>query len=215
MPYVAYYRVSTQKQGESGLGLEAQQAAVRAYVQDPAAIVATFQEVESGKNNQRPELAKAVAECRRTGATLLVAKLDRMSRDAAYILRLEVPFVAADMPELNTLTKGIFASLAQHERELVSKRTKEALAAKKARGERLGNQVNLSEAGRAQGRRQQQENARTHKANVQAQHLILLLREKGLSLRAIAHALNEKGYCTRRGCAFTAKGVQLLLQRAA
>ncbi|WP_394335008.1 recombinase family protein [Hymenobacter crusticola] len=91
MPYVAYYRVSTLKQGESGLGLEAQQAAVQAYVPDPAAIVATFQEIESGKNNGRPELAKAVAECRRLGATLLVAKLDRMSRDAAYILRLDVP----------------------------------------------------------------------------------------------------------------------------
>jgi DNA invertase Pin-like site-specific DNA recombinase len=151
----------------------------------------------------------------RMGAKLLVAKLDRMSRDAAYILRLEVSFVAVDMPELNTLTKGIFASLAQHERELISKRTREALAAKKGRGEKSGTPLNLSADGRAQERAQQQENARTHKAKVQSQHLIYLLREKGLSLRQIAQALNEKDYRTRCGCAFTGKCMQLLLQRSA
>ncbi|WP_324678523.1 recombinase family protein [Hymenobacter sp. GOD-10R] len=115
---------------------------------DPAAIVALFQEVKSGKNNRRPELAKAMAECWRLSATLLVATLDRVSWDAAYILRLEVPFVAVDLLELNTWTKGIFARLAQHGRELISKRTKEALAAKKVWGELLGTwEISVQKAG--------------------------------------------------------------------
>ncbi|AYA37575.1 recombinase family protein [Hymenobacter oligotrophus] len=209
--YVAYYRVSTAKQGQSGLGLEAQQASVQGYVKNAGSIVSEFVEVESGKNNSRPQLASAIAESKAAGATLLIAKLDRLSRDAAYIMTLDVPFVAVDMPELNTLTKGIFASMAQHERELISTRTKAALQAKKQRGEALGNVSNLTDAGRLKGQQVRQENAKTNAANVQAAMLIELLREKGKSLREIANVLNASGYKTRRGCSYTAAAVQRLI----
>ena len=215
MLYVAYYRVSTARQGQSGLGLEAQEAAVLAFAKDPASIIAHFREVESGKNNQWPQLAAAVAECRQRGATLLIAKLDRLSRDAAYVLQLDVPFVAVDMPELNTLTKGIFASMAQHERELISKRITEALAAKKARGEALGTAANLTTEGRQKGRTVQQRNARQAEANRVAGALVALWSQapgQAYTLRWMAQELNRLGLRTRRDCAFSAKSVQRLQQ---
>ena len=144
--YTPYYRVSTQKQGASGLGLEAQQAAVRAFVADPAQLGTEYVEIESGKRNHRPQLLAAMAEARRTGATLLIAKLDRLSRNAGFIFALRdsgVEFVCCDMPDANTLTVGLFAVIAQHERETISKRTKDALAAKKARGAQLGTPATL------------------------------------------------------------------------
>ncbi|GAB3244119.1 hypothetical protein GCM10027346_41510 [Hymenobacter seoulensis] len=136
-PFVSYYRVSTLKQGQSGLGLEAQQAAVKAFVLDPSRIVGEFVEVESGKRNQRPQLQAAIEAARQQGATLLIAKLDRLSRNAGFIFALRdsgVDFVCCDMPDANTLTVGLFAVIAQHERETISKRTRDALTAKKARG---------------------------------------------------------------------------------
>ncbi len=142
--FVSYLRVSTARQGRSGLGLEAQREAVRAYVEGRAGTIISpeFLETESGKRNDRPQLQAALARCRATGATLVVAKLDRLSRNAAFLLTLRdsgVPFVAADMPEANTLTIGILAVVAQAEREAISARTKAALAAAKARGVKLGN----------------------------------------------------------------------------
>ncbi|MGI4873013.1 MAG: recombinase family protein [Janthinobacterium lividum] len=166
--YTPYYRVSTQKQSNSGLGLEAQQAAVRQFVPDPAQLGPEFVEVESGKQNQRPQLLAAIAEARRTGSTLLIAKLDRLSRNAGFIFALRdsgVRFVCCDMPDANTLTVGLFAVIAQHEREMISKRTKDALAAKKARGAQLGSPQNLTLAAIAQGREVMQRNAREHQAN--------------------------------------------------
>jgi len=147
--YVPYYRVSTARQGQSGLGLEAQQAAVRAFVADPAQLLGDFVEVESGKKNQRPQLLAAIAAARAAGATLLIAKLDRLSRNAGFIFALRdsgVNFVCCDMPDANTLTVGLFAVIAQHEREMISKRTIDALTAKKARGAVLGTPANMTSA---------------------------------------------------------------------
>ena len=136
--FVAYYRVSTDRQGRSGLGLDAQRAAVAEYLNGGSwTLAAEFTEVESGKRNDRPELEKALAMCRRTGATLVIAKLDRLSRNASFLLSLRdagVEFVACDMPEANRLTVGIMALMAEHEAEMASKRTKDALTAATARG---------------------------------------------------------------------------------
>lgn len=141
--FVTYYRVSTLKQGESGLGLEAQQMAVKKHLaKDNSVELASFTEIETGKNNARPQLQAALLRCRQTKATLLVAKFDRLSRNAAFLLTLRdsgMKFVAADMPDANDLTIGLLAVVAEHEREMISKRTKEALAAAKARGTKLGN----------------------------------------------------------------------------
>ena len=212
--YTPYYRVSTQKQGASGLGLEAQQAAVRAFVPDPAQLLPEYVEVESGKNNHRPQLLAAIAEARQVGATLLIAKLDRLSRNAGFIFTLRdagVDFVCCDMPDANTLTVGLFAVLAQHERETISRRTKDALQAKKARGATLGTPANLTDDARAKGRANMQQNAREHQANRQAARLAGLLRAQGHSLPQIATELNQAGYRTRRGNAFHATTMQRLL----
>lgn len=140
--YIAYYRVSTARQGKSGLGLEAQRAAVLAYLNGGNwELTAEFCEVESGKTSDRPQLAAALAACRLHRATLVIAKLDRLSRDAAFLLGLQnagVRFVAVDMPEANELVVGIMACVAQAERKMISDRTKAALAAAKVRGVKLG-----------------------------------------------------------------------------
>jgi DNA invertase Pin-like site-specific DNA recombinase len=212
--YTPYYRVSTQKQGVSGLGLEAQQAAVRAFVPDPAQLLLEFVEIESGKKNRRPQLLAAIAEARRVGSTLLIAKLDRLSRNASFILALRdsgVDFMCCDMPDANALTVGLFAVLAQHERETISKRTKDALAAKKARGAQLGNPRNMTPAITQQGQAAMQRNAHEHQANRQAAQLAELLRAKEQTLWEIATALNVAGYRTRRGKAFHATTVRRLL----
>ena len=144
MDYIAYYRVSTDRQGNSGLGLEAQQAAVK---QHGGTVIAEYTEIESGGKSCRPQLLAALAECKRTGATLIVAKLDRLARDAKLILTLvdegaKVKFL--DLPEIDTegpigrLMLTIIAGVAEFERRIISKRTKEALAVKKARGVKLG-----------------------------------------------------------------------------
>lgn len=212
--YTPYYRVSTQKQGTSGLGLDAQRAAVQVFVADPAQLGTEYVEIESGKRNHRPQLLAAIAEARRVGSTLLIAKLDRLSRNAGFIFALRdsgVDFVCCDMPDANTLTVGLFAVIAQHERETISKRTKDALAVKKARGAQLGNQQNFTTAVIAQGQAAMQRNAREHQANRQAAQLAELLRAKGQTLWQIAAKLNEAGYRTRRGKAFHATTVQRLL----
>src|SRR3954471_9889154 len=141
--YVSYLRVSTDRQGRSGLGLEAQRAAVAAYLDGGNwSLLSEFVEVESGKRDtNRPELAKALHLAKITGAVLLIAKLDRLSRDAHFLLGLEkagVDFVAVDMPAANRLTVGIMAMVADEERRAISARTKAALAAAKARGRQLG-----------------------------------------------------------------------------
>jgi DNA invertase Pin-like site-specific DNA recombinase len=208
---VAYYRVSTQRQGRSGLGLDAQRKAVADYLNGGLwKLVGEYVEVESGKrDDNRPELDAAMNACRLHGATLVIAKLDRLSRDAHFLLGLQknnVDFVAADMPDANKMTVGIMALVAQNEREAISRRTREALAAAKARGKTLGNPGNLSnrELGSQKG------NARnTAKAVARARDLeptIRQLRAKGIvAPQDIATALTAQGIPTARGKGHWAK----------
>lgn len=143
MQIVAYLRVSTARQGASGLGLEAQRAAVQGFAAAGShTIVAELVEVESGGKADRPQLAAALSVCRLHRATLVIAKLDRLARNVAFIANLMdggVEFVACDMPHANRLTLHLMAAMAEHEREMISQRTKAALAAAKARGVKLGN----------------------------------------------------------------------------
>src|SRR5579862_1505427 len=194
--FIAYLRVSTARQGRSGLGIDGQREAVNRFVRERGGriIAPEFVEVESGKRNDRPKLAEAIKRCRLTGATLVVAKLDRLSRNAAFLMTLRdsgVNFVAADLPEANTMTVGVMAVVAQHEREAISSRTKAALAAAKARGQKLGGK----RKGAARIERYQQagvEAARAkaaQSAELRRDALEALARE-GLSLNAMAARLN-------------------------
>ncbi|PLK42075.1 recombinase family protein [Emticicia sp. TH156] len=162
--YIAYYRVSTKKQGASGLGLEAQKFTASNFLKEGDRIVKEFIEIESGKSNQRVQLDEAIKYARNNKLTLLVAKLDRLSRNVSFIFTLRdsgVDFVCADIPDANTLTIGIFATIAQHEREIISRRTKDALKAKKAKGYKLGSPQNLTDYSRNQAHRVKTENVIT------------------------------------------------------
>ena len=213
---IAYYRVSTQKQGNSGLGLEAQRATVADYAKRTVGqVLAEFTEVESGKKNNRVQLAEAIATAKRTGATLVIAKLDRLARNAAFIFALRdggVSFVACDIPEANTLTVGIFAVMAQHEAELISTRTRAALAAKKMRGDKLGTAANLTAEARAKGRAAHTRNAANNQNTKTAKGYALLLRGSGASLRDMATTLNAEGFKTPRGGQYSAVQVSRLLR---
>jgi DNA invertase Pin-like site-specific DNA recombinase len=212
--FVAYYRVSTTKQGVSGLGLEAQRATVNHYVDGRGTILSEYTEIESGKKSDRQQLALALAEAKRVGATLLIAKLDRLSRNVGFIFALRdsgVDFTCCDIPDANTLTVGLFAVIAQHERETISKRTVDALAALKARGVKLGNPQNLTDAARAKSIVVRTANAKENKSNLQAAQLAALWKREGRSLQGIADNLNKSGYQTRTGKQFFAKTVQRLL----
>lgn len=216
--FIAYYRVSTERQGNSGLGLEAQRAAVRAFVKRPELIAGEFTEIESGKRNDRENLRLAIAAAKEQGARLVIAKLDRLSRNVGFIFTLRdsgADFICCDIPDMNTLTVGFHAIMAQHERELISSRTKAALQAKKAQGFTLGTPANLTDAARSKGTAARQEAARTSKANRQAAAIARDKRAQGLTLRAIASELNALDYRTASGGAFHATTVKRLLDRAA
>ncbi len=216
--FVAYYRVSTAKQGASGLGLEAQRSAVQAYLNGGNwTLVDEFTEVESGKRSDRPQLAAAMAACRIHGATLVIAKLDRLSRNAAFLLSLRdagVDFIAADMPNANRLTVGIMACVAEAEREAISARTKAALAAAKERGKKLGGDRGNLPAVCVEGNRASAK-ARSAKAVARARDLgpiISAIRSSGItSANGIARELNARGIRTARGVAWQAVQVQKLL----
>lgn len=214
--YVAYYRVSTARQGTSGLGLEAQQAAVQTFARD-GLIVQAFTEVESGKQNQRVQLLEAIAVAKAAKATLLIAKLDRLSRNAGFIFALRdsgVDFTCCDIPDANSLTVGLFAILAQHERETISTRTKDALRAKKARGATLGTPANLTEAARARSIQVRQQKRQQELALRQALSLITLLHAQGVAYAAIARRLNAAGFTTLKGKPYSHVQVKRMLMYA-
>jgi DNA invertase Pin-like site-specific DNA recombinase len=218
---IAYERVSTARQGKSGLGLEAQRKVIDDFAASRAAeVLARFTEIESGRKADRPELKKALDLARLTGATLVIAKLDRLSRNAAFLLTLRdsgVRFLACDMPEANDLTVGIMALVAQQEREAISRRTKEALAAAKVRGVKLGNPNGAAALRRAgKGgvalRKAVAGNADEFAAGLAP--VIADLRAEGVtSLRAIAEAMNKRGIMTRRSRWWHVSNVRNLLER--
>lgn len=217
--FVVYYRVSTERQGRSGLGLEAQQTAVRAFLdQRGGKVIESFTEVESGRRDDRPKLKEAMDMARAYGAVLLVAKIDRLARDAAFLLSLKdagIDFVAADMPEANRLTVGILALVAEDEARAISSRTKAALAARKARGHKLGNQGSLKVGDAdtaAVASRAATAKAAEHAARVMP--IIARLKTDGLSLQAIARRLNDDGIPSARAGTWTATSVRNLLGRA-
>lgn len=223
--FVSYVRVSTGKQGRSGLGLEAQRAAITTYLNGgPWELLQEFQEVESGKDADRPQLQQALNLCKLTGATLLIAKLDRLSRDLHFITSLQkagIDFVACDMPQASPFTIHIYAALAQQERQFISERTKVALEAAKAR---LGLEKhirpnNSTSEGRQKGTQVsttvRQEKADRYAASVLP--VILECKAEGGSLRQIAAALNTRNILTARGAAgkWSASQVKAILDRAA
>jgi DNA invertase Pin-like site-specific DNA recombinase len=216
MEYITYYRVSTKQQGRSGLGLEAQQQAVQRFLKESDSVQQEYIEIETGKRNNRPKLQQAIQQVQQTGATLLIAKLDRLSRNAAFIFQLrdsQIPFVAADMPDANNLTVGIMAVLADHERQMISERTKAALEALKRRGKQLGTPENLTDTVRATGRLTIQKNAYNDPHNRRAGALALSLSRQGETLSGIATSLNEHGFRTRRNKEFSATQVKRLIER--
>ena len=219
--FIAYERVSTARQGASGLGLEAQRNAIDRFAASRGAeVLGRFTEVESGKNPNRPELTKAIQLARLTGATLVIAKLDRLSRNAAFLLTLRdsgVHFLAVDMPEANDLTVGIMALVAQQERETISRRTKEALAVAKGRGAKLGNPNGAAALRRAGKGAVALRAAVSANADRFAEGLAPVLeniRSQGHgSLRSIASELNRLGMMTRRGGMWQVSNVRNLMGR--
>jgi DNA invertase Pin-like site-specific DNA recombinase len=221
---IGYLRVSTVGQGQSGLGIEAQRAAVETYARQQGATLAmAYTEIESGKRADRPELAKALAHCRRSKGTLVVARLDRLSRNVAFLSALmdsKVPFVAVDNPHANKLTVHILSAVAEAEAEAISQRTKAALAAYRARGGKLGGQLpqcrNLTQAARIKGTRR----AALAKAKLADEAysdlmpLITGMRKEGRTLQAIADELTEQGHTTRNGKRWNSTQVQRVLARA-
>lgn len=200
--FVAYYRVSTKRQGQSGLGLEAQESAVARHVKSTGGnLVAEFREVESGRKSDRLELEEAIAVARKTKSILVVAKLDRLSRDPEFLFRLQnskLEFVCCDMPQADRFTIGIMIVMAQKEREDISRRTKAALAALKARGVKLGN-PRLAEATKASLKSRSKSDKRRQEAT-----RMFILREIIIKGRVSTHAdiaecLNARGIGTARG----------------
>lgn len=219
--FVSYLRVSTDRQGRSGLGLEAQRQAVETYLNGGDwELLQEFVEVESGKKDDRPKLSTALRLCEVTGATLVIAKLDRLSRDAHFLLGLQkgaVKFVAADIPEANNLTVGILALVAQQEREATSRRTREALAAAKRRGVKLGNPNGAAALRRARKGNKVAVSVIKANAQVHAERLrpvIKNLQSDGVaSVRGLSAALNERGILTPRGKSWHPTSVRRLLER--
>jgi DNA invertase Pin-like site-specific DNA recombinase len=208
--FIAYYRVSTDRQGRSGLGLEAQRAAVVRYLAGiGGTLLAEHTEVETGKRNDRPELQKALAACRKHKARLVIAKLDRLSRNVAFIATMMdagVEFVACDNPHATRLTLHILAAVAEHEREMISARTKAALQAAKARGVRLGrNGERLASANRATA----VDRAR------QIEHVLAELNQSGMTTREIAAELTARGIRTPRGGRWHPQTVRRVMERVA
>ncbi len=225
---ISYLRVSTKRQGQSGLGIEAQRAAVAAHAKLLGATIdGEYVEVESGKKKDRPELLKAVSHAKRTKATLVVAKLDRLSRNAAFLFTLRdsgVPLIFSDMPGANELTVGIMAVIAEEERKMISRRTKDALQEAKKKGTKLGSarpghwdgfEERRQEGAIAGGRAAAESHRRAADESYSDLYPTLKeMRAKKKSLQAIADELNSQSHTTRRGKPWNPMQVSRVLKRA-
>lgn len=222
-PVISYLRVSTQRQGESGLGLEAQRVAVAQHVAaNGYKLVAEYVEVESARKDSiesRPQLQNALAHAKRAAAVLVIAKLDRLARSALVTAQLQaggVDFECVDNPYANRMTIQILAAVAENESRMISERTKDAMAAAKARGRVFGTVANLTQAGRIKGA----QNAAQARSNAAAKAyrdlapIVQSLHADGRSLREIAEHLNALGHTTRRQKPWTKVQVHRLLDSA-
>lgn len=214
--YIAYYRVSTNKQS---LGLDAQRNSVLSYLNNDNTniLISEFVEKESGKNNNRIQLSNAITECKKQNAILIIAKLDRLSRNVGFIFNLKesgVDFFALDIPNFSTLTLGIFSTIAQSERETISQRTKVALEAKKKNGFKLGApNAQFTNEMREKAILINKEKAYNNENNKRAKAMIEILLKNTSNFSKIARTLNENGFVTSRGKQFDCKSVKLIIAR--
>lgn len=216
--YVAYYRTSTNRQN---LGIGAQRTMVQNYLNGATGnLVAEFEEKESGKNDSRIGLEKAIQACEKNGATLIIAKLDRLSRSVSFLFQLRdrvlknnIEIKALDLPSFNTMSLGIWATMAQVERENIANRTKVALAELKKSGVTLGKPENFKHEHRLRGAEAMKCKARENKANQQATALILEYKENGWGYERIAKRLNKLDFKTVRGKKFNSTTVMRLYKR--
>ena len=218
--FVAYLRVSTQRQGYSGLGLEAQREIIKNYLRDTKPIF-EYVEVESGRKTDkgRPKLKEALSQCRTYGAKLIVAKLDRLARNVSFLSALldsDVEIVFCDFPQANKMVLHILASISQYEAELISTRTRQALAAKKARGCKLGNPEHLMNKHKAaieNSNKTNRKKAEDNPNNKRAVAMLRILAEQGMRLTEMTEKLNKEGFVTSKGYQFRASQVYVLLKR--
>ena len=218
--YVAYLRVSTQKQGYSGLGLEAQREIIHNYLREKKPIF-EYVEVESGRKTDkgRPKLKEALSQCRTHGAKLIVAKLDRLARNVSFLsalLESDVEIVFCDFPQANKMVLHILASISQYEAELISTRTKQALAAKKSKGCKLGNPEHLLEkhqAAIAKSNETNRKKAEDNPNNKRAVAMLKVLAAQGMTLTEMTDKLNNEGFVTSKGYQFRPSQVFVLLKR--
>ena len=217
--FVAYLRQSTMKQQVSGLGVEAQREIIKNHLKDNP-LITEFVETESGKKSNRPKLMEALALCRKTNSVLIVAKLDRLSRNVAFtskLLESDVEIVFCDFPQANRLILHIISSIAEYEANLISQRTKQSLQAKKARGIKLGKSENLMNKFQQAISNSSKTNKAKAESNPNNMRAIALLRSlvlQGKSLSEMTNLLNEQGFVTSKGCKFQIVQVKRLLTKA-
>lgn len=216
--YIQYLRVSTQKQNYSGLGLEAQREIIHNYLRETTPI-AEYVEVESGRKTDRPKLKEALKQCRKEGATLVVAKLDRLARNVSFLsslLESDVDILFCDFPQANKMVIHILAAISQYEAELIATRTRQALQAKKARGAKLGNPehlMNKHQQAIQNSNRTNREKAKNNPNNRRAVAFLRTLVAQELTLQQMADTLNEEGFVTSHGYQFTASTIHKIIKR--
>ena len=216
--YIAYLRQSTTKQERSGLGVEAQRDIINSFIKE-GVILAEYVETESGRKSDRPKLQEALALCRKTNSILIVAKLDRLSRNVAFtskLLESGIEIIFCDFPQANRLILHIISSIAEYEANLISQRTRQSLKAKKERGVKLGKSENLMNKHNEAVARSNQTNRIKAKNNANNMRAVALLRsmiKEGLTISQMTKQLNEQGFVSSKGCKFQIVQVQRLIQR--